>query len=103
LTTVRLNPSVGEILVDLPTHHAQAITEVLVTTETASSTSPDEMTAVGPASTSPGSTTRGLYVVSLVSVTTSSTMATPTTATTSSRGHNAGGQRLCTASTHHDR
>jgi hypothetical protein len=28
--------------VDLSTHHAQAITEVLVTTETASSTSSDE-------------------------------------------------------------
>jgi hypothetical protein len=33
---------VGEILADLLTHHAQAITEVLTTTETASSTSSAE-------------------------------------------------------------
>jgi hypothetical protein len=33
---------VGEILVDLPTHHAQAIAEVLATTETASSAIFDE-------------------------------------------------------------
>jgi hypothetical protein len=32
----------GEISIDLLTHHAQAITEVLVTTDTASSTSSDE-------------------------------------------------------------
>jgi hypothetical protein len=32
----------GEVLADLPTHHAQAITEVLATAETASSTSSDE-------------------------------------------------------------
>jgi hypothetical protein len=33
---------VGEIPTDLPTHHAQAITEILVTTNTASSTSSGE-------------------------------------------------------------
>jgi hypothetical protein len=33
---------VGEIPADLPTHYAQAIVEVLATTETASSTSSDE-------------------------------------------------------------
>jgi hypothetical protein len=38
-TTIRFDPSAGEILADLLTHHAQAITEVLATTETASSTS----------------------------------------------------------------
>jgi hypothetical protein len=39
---VHLNPSAGEIPADMPTHHAQAITEVLMTTETTSSTSFDE-------------------------------------------------------------
>jgi hypothetical protein len=33
---------VGEILTDIPTHHAQAIAGVLATTETTSSTSSDE-------------------------------------------------------------
>jgi hypothetical protein len=32
----------GEILADLPTHHAQAITKVLATTETTSSTGSDK-------------------------------------------------------------
>jgi hypothetical protein len=41
-TAIRFDPSAGEILADLPTHHAQAITEVLATTEIASSTSSDE-------------------------------------------------------------
>jgi hypothetical protein len=41
-TTIHLDPSAGEIPTDLTTHHAQAITEVLATTETASSTSSDE-------------------------------------------------------------
>jgi hypothetical protein len=41
-TIVRLNPSAGEIPVDLSTHHAQAIVDVLATTETTSSTSSDE-------------------------------------------------------------
>jgi hypothetical protein len=41
-TTVHLNPYAGEIPTDMPTHHAQAIAEVLVTTETTSSTSSDE-------------------------------------------------------------
>jgi hypothetical protein len=41
-TTIRLDPSVAEIPVDLLTHHVQAIVEVLVTIETASSTSSDE-------------------------------------------------------------
>jgi hypothetical protein len=39
LTIFHLNPSVGA---DLPTHHMQAVTKVLATTETASSTSCDE-------------------------------------------------------------
>jgi hypothetical protein len=39
---VHLNPSTGEIPVDLSTHHAQAITKVLAITEAASSTSSDE-------------------------------------------------------------
>jgi hypothetical protein len=42
LTEIRFDPSTGEILVDLPTHHAQAIAEVLATIEIASSTSSDE-------------------------------------------------------------
>jgi hypothetical protein len=42
LTTFHLNPSAGEILVDLPTDHMQDIMEVLMTTETTSSTSYDE-------------------------------------------------------------
>jgi hypothetical protein len=41
-TAIRFDPSAGEIPVDLPTHHAQAIAEVLATTEIASSTSSDE-------------------------------------------------------------
>jgi hypothetical protein len=41
-TIICFNSSVGEISVDLPTHHAQAITEVLATTEIASSTSSDK-------------------------------------------------------------
>jgi hypothetical protein len=41
-TIVRLNPSAGEIPADLSTHYAQAIVEVLATTETTSSTSSDE-------------------------------------------------------------
>jgi hypothetical protein len=41
-TAIRFDLSTGEISVDLLTHHAQAIAEVLVTTETASSTSSDE-------------------------------------------------------------
>jgi hypothetical protein len=41
-TTFHFNPSAGEILVDLPTHHMQAISEVLATTEMASSTSSNE-------------------------------------------------------------
>jgi hypothetical protein len=39
---VHLNPSAREIPTDLPTHHAQAIAEVLATTEAASSTSSNE-------------------------------------------------------------
>jgi hypothetical protein len=42
LTTVHPNPSTGEIPTDLPTHHAQAIVEVLTNTETASSTDSNE-------------------------------------------------------------
>jgi hypothetical protein len=42
LTAIRFDPSAGEISADLPTHHAQAIAEVLATTETTSSTSSDE-------------------------------------------------------------
>jgi hypothetical protein len=41
-TTFHLNPSVGEIHADLPTHHTQAIIEVFATTKTAFSTSSDE-------------------------------------------------------------
>jgi hypothetical protein len=41
-TTIRFDPSAGEIPADLLTHHAQAITEVLATTKIASSTSSDE-------------------------------------------------------------
>jgi hypothetical protein len=41
-TTFYLNPSAGEILADLPTHHTQAIGEVLATTEMTFSTSSDE-------------------------------------------------------------
>jgi hypothetical protein len=41
-TVIRFDLSAGEIPADLPTHHAQAIVEVLVTTETASSTNSDE-------------------------------------------------------------
>jgi hypothetical protein len=42
LTAIRFDPSMREIPADLPTHHAQAIMEVLVTIETTSSTSSDE-------------------------------------------------------------
>jgi hypothetical protein len=41
-TTICFDSSMGEISIDLPTHHAQAITEVLTTTEIASSTSSDK-------------------------------------------------------------
>jgi hypothetical protein len=41
-TAIRFDPSAGEILADLLTHHAQAIAEVLATTKTASSTNSDE-------------------------------------------------------------
>jgi hypothetical protein len=41
-TSFHFNLSAGEIPVDLPTHHAQAIAKVLTTTETASSTGSDE-------------------------------------------------------------
>jgi hypothetical protein len=41
-TTIHFDPSTGEIPTDLPTHHAQAIAEVLATTKTTSSTSSDE-------------------------------------------------------------
>jgi hypothetical protein len=41
-TTFHLNPSTGESPAGLPTHHMQAIAEVLATTETASSISCDE-------------------------------------------------------------
>jgi hypothetical protein len=53
---------------------------------------PTKMTAVGPAPTSLGSMTRGLYVASSTFATTSSTAAIPTTLATSSRGHDAGGR-----------
>jgi hypothetical protein len=36
-TTIRFDPSARDIPADLPTHHTQAITEVLATTETTSS------------------------------------------------------------------
>jgi hypothetical protein len=42
LTAIRFDPSKREIPADLLTHHAQAITEVLVTSKIASSTSSDE-------------------------------------------------------------
>jgi hypothetical protein len=42
LTEIHFDLSTGEILVDLSTHHAQAIAVVLATTEIASSTSSDE-------------------------------------------------------------
>jgi hypothetical protein len=42
LAAIHFDPSVGEILADLPTHHAQVITEVLATTEIASSASSNE-------------------------------------------------------------
>jgi hypothetical protein len=38
-TTIYLDPSAWEIPADLPTHHVKAITKVLATTKTASSTS----------------------------------------------------------------
>jgi hypothetical protein len=41
-TAIRFDPSAREIPTDLPTHHAQAITEVLTTTEIASSTNSDK-------------------------------------------------------------
>jgi hypothetical protein len=41
-TTIRFDPSMGKIPVDLPSHQAQAIIEILATTETTSSTSSDE-------------------------------------------------------------
>jgi hypothetical protein len=41
-TTIHFDPFAGEIPADLSTHHAQAVAEVLATTETASSTSSDE-------------------------------------------------------------
>jgi hypothetical protein len=41
-TTIRPHPPTGEIPADLPTHHAQAIAELLATTETPSRTSSDE-------------------------------------------------------------
>jgi hypothetical protein len=41
-TAIHFDPSVGEIPIDLLTHHAQAIVEVLVTTKTTSSTSSDK-------------------------------------------------------------
>jgi hypothetical protein len=102
-TTVCLDPSAGEIPTDLPTHHAQAIMEVLATTEIASAQAPMRTTAVRPALTSPGSMTRGLYVVSSIFATVSSMTVTPMTAAMSSHGHNAEGRRLRTASTHHNR
>jgi hypothetical protein len=48
-------------------------------------------------------TTRGLYVISSASTTTSLTTMTLTMAAASSHGHNDGGWKLCTTSTHHDR
>jgi hypothetical protein len=41
-TAIRFDPSAGEIPVDLLTHHAQTIVEILATTETTSSTSSNE-------------------------------------------------------------
>jgi hypothetical protein len=41
-TAIRFDPFAGEIPADLPTHHAQAIAEVLVTTEIASNIGSDQ-------------------------------------------------------------
>jgi hypothetical protein len=103
LTTIHRNPSAGEIPVDLPTHHVQAIVEVLATTKTASSASSDEDDDSWASSDfsrldDPGALRHfvGICDNLLEAV-------TPTTTATSSRDHDARRRRLPTMSTRHDR